>query len=103
MSFSFSLPEILANIDDGVYVLNRDREVSFINQRASEILKNADEEFRSKLAKAATDRASTRFEYFHASIGRWFEHQTYANPEGGFTVISRDVTGRRHIEECRRR
>jgi PAS domain S-box-containing protein len=43
-----------------------------------------------------------RFEHFHASLSRWFEHHTYPNPDGGLTLISCDITSRHRMEEALR-
>jgi PAS domain S-box-containing protein len=102
MISSLNLAEILSKINDGVYVLGSDRQVAFVNDKAAEILQHAEAEFQHKIVQSARDRVPVRFEYFHASLRRWFEHQTYANEDGGLTVISRDITSRHRMEEALR-
>ncbi len=101
----FSSPNfaaILGKISDGICVLDRDRQVTFANEKASQILASADDDFNKRIAKAIEDRAGTRFELFHPSMSRWIEHQAYANEDGGLTVISRDITSRHRLEEALR-
>ena len=102
MSSSPDLAEILSKINDGICVLSGDRQVSFVNERASEILNAADEVFHRKITDALNEQSARRFEHFHASLNRWFEHHTYPNPDGGLTLLSCDVTPRRRMEEALR-
>jgi len=102
MISSLNLAEILSKINDGVYVLGSDRQVAFVNDKAAEILQHAETEFQQKILQSAKDRVPIRFEHFHASLRRWFEHQTYANEDGGLTVISRDITSRHRMEQALR-
>jgi PAS domain S-box-containing protein len=97
-----NLTEILAKINDGVCVLSKEGEVSFVNEKASEIVETADLEFQIKLAAAVKDQGALRFEHFHSKLNRWFEHQTYGNADGGLTLISRDTTSRHRVEEALR-
>jgi len=102
MSSPPDLAAILGKISDGICVLTRDRQISFMNQKASEIFEAADELFEDEVWQALADRAVIRFEHFHASLNRWFEHHTYPNPDGGLTLISCDITSRRRMEEALR-
>ena len=79
MSNSPNLAEILAHIGDGVTVFDKERQVTFANDKASEILGSTDERFYSQTTGAFRDRVPRRFEHFHAAMNRWFEHQTYPN------------------------
>jgi PAS domain S-box-containing protein len=102
MSNTPNLAEILAHLGDGVTVFDKHRQVSFANDKASEILGSTDERFYSLTTSAFRDRIPRRFEHFHAAMNRWFEHQTYPNADGGMTVFSRDVTSRHRMEDALR-
>src|SRR6266581_3001988 len=99
MSSPPNLAEILAQISDGICVLKEDTEVSFLNEKASLILEAADVDFHNKIAQALKERAATRFEHFHPSMRRWFEHQTHPNADGGLTLVSREISERRRADE----
>ena len=98
MSSSPDLAEILGKINDGICVLSRDQQVSFVNEKAAAILNAADSTFYKKIAEAVAERLTLRFEHFHAPLNRWFEHHTFPNADGGLTVTSRDSTSRHRIE-----
>ena len=102
MSSSPDLAEILGKINDGICVLGRDQQVSFVNEKAAAILNAADSTFYKKIAEAVEERLTLRFEHFHAPLNRWFEHHTFPNADGGLTVTSRDSTSRHRIEEALR-
>jgi PAS domain S-box-containing protein len=102
MSSPGNLAEILSKINDGICVFTRDSQISFINEKASQILEANDEAFRQRLTEAMQNRSSDRFEYFHPSLNRWFEHHGYSNADGGLTLISYDITSRHRVEEALR-
>src|SRR5215813_2190800 len=102
MSSSPDLAEILGKINDGICVLGRDQQVSFVNEKAAAILDAADSTFYKKIAEAVEERLTLRFEHFHAPLNRWFEHHTFPNADGGLTLTSRDSTSRHRIEEALR-
>ncbi len=97
-----NLAEILSKVSDGLSVFDKDLGLTFVNEKAASILEGPDEAFHNRLAQALKDHAPIRFEHFHASMSRWFEHQTYPNSDGGFTLFSRDITSRRRLEEALR-
>jgi len=99
MSALPNLAEILGKIGDGICVLTGDREVSFANESASRILEAAGVDFHHKIALALKERAARRFEHFHPSMKRWFEHQTHPNLDGGLTLVSREISERRRADE----
>jgi hypothetical protein len=74
-----NLAEILSKVSDGLSVFDKDLDVTFVNEKAASILDADDEVFRKRLAQALKDHAPIRFDHFHASMSRWFEHQTYPN------------------------
>jgi PAS domain-containing protein len=102
MSSSPDLAEILDKINDGICVFTCDRQVSFVNKKASEILNTSDDAFHNKITEALIGRSELRFQYFHIPLNRWFEHHTYPNADAGLTLISRDITSRHRIEEALR-
>jgi len=102
MSNNPNLAEILAHLGDGVTVFDKERQVAFANDKASEILSKTDERFYSLSTGAFRDRIPRRFEHFHVALNRWFEHQTYPNADGGMTVLSRDITSRHRMEDALR-
>src|SRR4051812_23148878 len=97
-----NLAEILAKTGDGLSVFDKDRNVTFTNEKASELLRDADSRFHQQISRAVVEQSALRFDSFHARLNRWFEHQTYPNSDGGTTVFSRDVTSRHRLEEALR-
>src|SRR5439155_23893245 len=97
-----NLADILSKINDGIFILDKGRQVTFANDKASRILETADHLFHDRIAQALKDQTPVRFEYLHVSMKCWFEHQTYPNADGGLTVFSRDVTSRHRLEEALR-
>src|SRR5262245_41182675 len=97
-----NLADILAKISDGLYVLDAGGQVTFANDKAREILIAAEAELHDRISQALQERVIIRFESFHRSLKRWFEHQTYPNSDGGLTVFSRDITSRHRLEEALR-
>jgi PAS domain S-box-containing protein len=97
-----NLAEILSKINDGICVLDSDRQVLFVNEKGAEILAAADDTFNDKIADALRERCAQRFEHFHTPLSRWFEHDAYPNTDGGLTLISRDTTSRHRIEDALR-
>lgn len=102
MSVAPNLAEIFAKIGDGLCILDKDRHIIFVNEKASQILNTAESAFDKEISGALTERTARRFEYFHPALNRWFEHQTYPNEDGGITLFSRDVTSRHRVEEALR-
>ena len=102
MSNNPNLAEVLAHLGDGVTVFDKECQVAFANDKASEILSKTDERFYSLSTGAFRDRIPRRFEHFHVALNRWFEHQTYPNADGGMTVLSRDITSRHRMEDALR-
>jgi PAS domain S-box-containing protein len=97
-----NLAEVLGKINDGICVLSACRQVSFINEKASQIFEAADEIFNNRIDQAISDRTPARFEHFHNALQRWYEHRTYPNADGGLTLISSDITSRHRMEEALR-
>ncbi len=97
-----NLADVLGKINDGICVLSAERQVSFVNEKASQIFEAADEVFNKKINDALKDRVTMRFEHFHGPLNRWFEHHTYPNADGGMTLVSCDITSRHRVEEALR-
>ena len=97
-----NLSEILAHLGDGLIVFDKDRQITFANDKASEILGSGGEAFDTQISRALGDCIPRRFECLHAALNRWFEHQTYPNADGGMTVLSRDITSRHRMEDALR-
>jgi PAS domain S-box-containing protein len=97
-----NLADVLGKINDGICVFNELGDAVFVNERAAQLLDEMDDEFRQKIKIGFIDQSSRRFEHFHAGLSRWFEHQTYPNPDGNFILISRDITSRHRMEEALR-
>src|SRR5436190_265191 len=100
MSAPGNLAEILSKINDGICVFTRDSQVSFVNEKAAQILETNDQAFRQRLTEAMRDRNSDRFEYFHSTLNRWFEHHAHPNADGGLTLNSYDITSGHRVEEA---
>jgi PAS domain S-box-containing protein len=97
-----NLADILAKINDGLSVLDQSGHTTFANDKASQVLQTTEPAFHDGIQQALHDGIPTRFELFHDSLKRWFEHQTYPNSDGGLTVFSRDITSRRRMEDALR-
>jgi PAS domain S-box-containing protein len=97
-----NLADVLSKISDGLCVLDKSRQVTFVNDKASQILETADDGFHYRITQALKDAVPMRFAHFHASMKRWFEHQTYPNADGGLTLFSHDITSRHRLEEALR-
>jgi PAS domain S-box-containing protein len=102
MSSSLKLADALSKINDGICVFGSDRKPTFVNEKASQLLETADNEFQAKIKLAFTDGSVRRFEHFHTGLDRRFEHQSYLHDDGGLTIISRDITSRHRIEAALR-
>jgi PAS domain S-box-containing protein len=97
-----NLAEILGKISDGICVFTGNGEIEYTNEKASQLWNSPDDEFQLKVKAAFNDRAARRFEQFHPSLNRWFEHQTYPDDSGRLTLISREITARHRMEEALR-
>src|SRR5213076_1637612 len=94
-----NLAGILSKISEGVCVLDKSRHLTFAIETASQIMETDDQAVHDRIAQVLINPAPVRFEYQHVSMKRWFEDQTYPNADGGFTLLSRDITSRRRLEE----
>jgi PAS domain S-box-containing protein len=106
---------ILSSIGDGFYVLDRDWNFTFVNDRYCEMVRmrsaeilgrniwelfpdaietEADEKFH----QAMVEQKSCQFEYFYAPWNCWHDHRIYPSPQG-LTVFIADITDRKQAEE----
>src|SRR5256712_1210943 len=97
-----NLADILSKISEGVCVLDKSRHLTFANETASQMMDTDDQAFHDRIAQVLNNLAPVSFEHLHVSMKRWFEHQTYPNADGGLTLLSRDITSRRRLEEALR-
>ena len=61
-----TLADILTKISEGVCVLDKHRQVTFVNDKASEILETGDDSFHVRIAEALRDGVPMRFEHLRA-------------------------------------
>ena len=54
-----NLADILSKINDGICILDKDRQVTFANDKASRILETADHLFHDRIAQALKDQTAT--------------------------------------------
>src|SRR2546428_9759355 len=97
-----NLADILSKVSEGVCVLDKSRHLTFANETASQIMETDDQAFHDRIAQVLNNPAPVRFEHMHVSMKRWFEHQTYPNADGGLTLLPRDITSRRRLEQALR-
>ena len=105
---------ILENINDGFYALDREWRFTYINERAEPLIKrrraellgkNVWEEFPEVVGtlvyeqyhKAANERATVMFEEFYAPLETWFEIRVSPAPDG-LSVYFHDITKRKRRE-----
>src|SRR5215471_16243864 len=96
----FDATAILESIADSFFVLDRDGRFAFITPKASELLGRPSSEILGKtfidafpeqrdsdlfrhIETSLRERLPARFEHFHPALKRWYEQQTYINPNGG--------------------
>ena len=105
---------ILSSINDGFYVLDRDWQFTYVNDRLCEIVgmergqilgynvwdlfpdvigTDIDVQFH----RALHEQTPIHIEYFYATWQRWYDHRFYPSPDG-LTVLVADVTDRKQAE-----
>ena len=85
---------ILASLGDGVIVIGAGNEVLFSNAAGQRILDSG--------AAGLLKDLGPRREHFHEKLNQWFEVQAYPNPNGGNTVLVRDITASRRLQDALR-
>src|SRR5205823_6111387 len=101
------------------FVLDTGGRFAFVTPKAAELLSTSSAELVGKpfqdafpeqknsellrcVERSLRERTPARFEHFQPALNRWFEQQTYINPDGGIAVYGRDVTARRRLEDSLR-
>jgi PAS domain S-box-containing protein len=105
---------ILSSIRDGFYVLDRDWQFTYANDRYCEMVgmqraeilgqnvwelfpAAVDTEAYRQLHRAIAEQTSCQFEYFYAPWKRWYDHRIYPS-SSGLTAFLADITDRRQAE-----
>ncbi|MGF7208028.1 PAS domain S-box-containing protein [Skermanella aerolata] len=107
---------ILESTTDGVFEVDRDWRIVFINQRArSVIARGADvsgrilldllpevvtTSFWSQYHRVATERVPAEFEEFYPALNAWFYVRAFPSGDGGLAVYFQDVTERRQARDA---
>jgi PAS domain S-box-containing protein len=105
---------ILSSIGDGFYVLDREWNFTFVNERYCEMVgmppteilgRNIWELFpdavateaEEKFRQAMIEQKSHQFEYLYAPWNCWHDHRIYPSPQG-LTVFIADITDRKQAD-----
>jgi diguanylate cyclase (GGDEF)-like protein/PAS domain S-box-containing protein len=110
------LNAVLESTTDSVMVLDRDWRVTYLNQRAREMLapydvdigmsiweafpSEAEGPFARRYRQAVQDRTPVAFEEYVAVMDMWLEVHAYPT-DGGLSIFYRDVSERRQAEQER--
>jgi PAS domain S-box-containing protein len=109
--------KVLISLTDYIVVVDSDARITFINERATEVLGRPatelvgqsfwdllggpeDEALLQRVRHAWLEQQDTVFEYYHPRLGRWFESRVYATPSG-LVVLATDITARRAAQDAR--
>jgi PAS domain S-box-containing protein len=109
---------VLASIQDGLLVLDKDWRCTYLNEAAAAFLKTPAKELIGRVVwdvfpasryprlhdaftRAAEQKVSVRFEGFSESLGRWYECRCYSTGDG-LMVLFHDTTSRKQTEEVLR-
>ncbi len=95
---------ILASVTDGLIGLNREFQVGYLNAAAERLLGRLGgnalgEPLQSKLQPAMEQRAQLSFEYRDSKSSVWLEVHAYPDETGGLSVLLRDISERKKIEQ----
>jgi len=95
---------ILASVTDGLIGLNREFQVGYLNAAAERLLGRLGgdalaEPWRSKLRPAMEQRTQLSFEYRDPKSSVWLEVHAYPDETGGLSVLLRDISERKQIEQ----
>jgi signal transduction histidine kinase len=102
---------ILESTTDGVFEVDRDWRIVFINQRARTLIAGGADvsgsilwdvlpdaigtTFWSHYHRVATERVTAEFEDFYPALSAWFYVRAFPSADGGLAVYFQDVTERR--------
>ncbi|EJN57185.1 PAS domain S-box protein [Halogranum rubrum] len=109
------LDEVLERVTDAFFGLDTDWNITFINERAKELLARTDDElvgtsiwqqfpdavgttFETEYERAMETQQSVSFEEYFPPLGAWFRVHAYPS-ETGLSVYFRDITERKVREE----
>jgi PAS domain S-box-containing protein len=112
------LEAILASINDGFVILDRDWRYAYVNDQATTLIERRREDLLGhkvwdlcpdmfdempgrELRRAQTAQQPVSFEYFYPARQRWYEHRVYPTPEG-LSIFFTDITTRRQSEAALR-
>ncbi|QRN96750.1 PAS domain S-box protein [Archangium violaceum] len=113
------IEDLLESITDAFVALDRERRVTFVNRRASEVLRRPREQLLGQhleevlpeegargllhgVERVLEGQGASECEMYLASLEAWFE--CHASPSSeGVSVYLREVTARKRAEEARRR
>jgi PAS domain S-box-containing protein len=107
---------ILASINDGLIVLDRDWRFTYANAAAERMLNQASDDLIGKnhwdvypatrgtvletnYRRAMNDRVSVAFENYYEPWRRWFDLRVYPSRDGGLSIYFQDATERKRAEE----
>ena len=106
--------EVYTRISDGIISLNTNWQITYLNEKASQILSKKDKVINSRniltefpefvspyisevYQKAAESLESVTIEDFNNALNKWFEHSIYPATDG-ITIYIADITERKNKE-----
>ncbi len=109
---------VLAGIQDGLFVLDKDWRYTYVNPAAAAFLDTTsdqllgqsvwetwpqapDSHLRDEFRRAIEQHVSVRFEEFHRPARRWYEYRCHPT-DAGLTVLFCDATEHKQVEEALR-
>ncbi|WP_228039121.1 response regulator, partial [Nostoc sp. LEGE 12450] len=112
------LETVLAGIQDQFFVLDRDWNYTFVNDRVAEVVGIQKEElldrmiwevfpdvaksdFYTQVHRAMAEQTVVRFEYFYPAWQRWFENRVYPFGEG-VSIFVTEISDRKQAEKALR-
>ena len=112
-----NLQNVLSSLRDGFYILDRNWNFVYINNRGLEIIDMkreavvnrciwelftdaVDSDYYHRVHQAMAARITSKFDFYYPAFDRWFEHRVYPVPEG-VAVLCADISDRKQIEQER--
>lgn len=106
---------ILSSINDGFYVLDRDWNFIYANDRLCEMIGMereriidrslwvlfpdlVDTDLYIQFHRASNARTSIQAEYFYPTWNRWYEYRIYPSSNGLMTILTTEITERKQTE-----
>jgi signal transduction histidine kinase len=95
---------ILSSVTDGLIGLNPEFRLTYLNSTAETFLgrsrgERLGETLRAKLRPAMQQRAPLSFEHWDQVSSRWLEVHAYPDQLGGLSVLLRDISERKRVEQ----